>query len=327
MAASASFEPVFRVDAADLNAIASFDGGFLAGGCRLNPEASCESAVLLRSPDGRSWSEVALPEAEGRRIMEVAQTPFGLIALGSTVDAESPLLRAAWHSTDGERWDPFTIGAPASIVFESVVVLPDRTVFLGADYAFEMFVSNIAWATVDGSSWTSGTTPTSHKVAAQPGLVAIGHECVDTCEAPVNHVYRSSDGFEWIEETIPADLAAMVIRMLAARDGHAIVGGTTSYAATSEAALWLDEAPGWRRAELAGGSGYSVQSVLVHGENELVIARSDSDGSPKAWWSADGMTYAPVELSGLGDRSVRAAAGEDPLVLIVDSQEIWIAAF
>jgi hypothetical protein len=323
-----SFEPVFRVEAAELYAITDVHGGFLAGGCRLSLDFVCEGALLVRSPDGHSWSEVALPDADGRRIIEVAETPFGMIALGRTEGAEPPLSRAAWHSSDGERWEPFTIDAPASIVFESVVVLPDRTVLLGADYAFDFTVSNIAWATVDGNAWTSGTTPISAKVAVGPGLVAVGNECVDVCDpGSVNHVYRSSDGFEWTEETIPADLAAAQIDSLGVRAGRAVVGGTLFAPSGGAALLWHREPSGWRQTQLPGGIGYSFPKVLVIGDRELVVARSGVDGQPTGWWSADAMRYAPVRVLELRAHYVTDVAGEDPLVLLIDFKEIWIATF
>lgn len=328
LAASVSLDPVFRDDAAELRTITSVDGGFLAGGCRLNSEFACRGALLLRSPDGRSWSEVALPEVDGRRIVEVAQTPFGLLALGVTLVEEPPAFRVAWRSVDGTSWEPFAIPAPATIVFEQVVILPDRTVLLGGDYAFDMTVSDIAWATVDGSSWTSGTTPISAKVAAQPGLVAVGNGCVDVCPPEtVNGIYRSTDGFEWTNETTPVDLAAAQISSLGVRDGRAVVGGTLFAPTGGSALLWHDEPLGWRETLLPGGAGYSFPSVLVIGDRELVIARSGVDGRPMGWWSADAVTYATVPVFELRQHYVTDVAGEDPLVLLVDFKEIWVADF
>ena len=322
--ASLSFERVFAIDGAELSSIVSVPGGFMAGGCRI-AELGCTSALLLRSADGRSWSEVALPGAEGRRITTVAATPFGLLALGATATDTPPAHRAGWRSVDGLTWEPLTIPADDTIVFEQVVILPDRTVFLGADYAYDLVVSDIAWATADGSSWTSGTTPIRGIVAAQPGLVAIGDDCVDVCPVAENRVSRSHDGFMWTDETIPPEMAGMAVTTLAALDGRAIVGGISGNEAA--ATLWRDEATGWHMLQFADGAGYSVASVLVAAGRVLVLARSELGGPVKGWLSADSETFRPVEDDGLGDRFIVGSAGGGPLVLLVDYREIWIATF
>jgi len=331
--AAISLERVFKVDGAELSSIVAVPGGFLAGGCRLLTSAdgsvTCKGALLLRSPDGRSWQEIALPGADGRRITTVAPTPFGLLALGATVTTEPPALRVAWRSVDGTAWEPFLMPALETIVFEQVVVLPDRTVFFGADYQYDLTVSDIAWATVDGvTSWTSGSTPITGKIAADPGLVAAGSECVDVCDTEMLSVHRSNDGFDWTEEQIPGALVATDLRVLSARDGRALLGGALGPRESPGAVLWYDdETLGWRPTNLVGGEGFAVVSVLVIDNRELVIGRSDADGATKAWLSTDHETYTPIEVSWSRDPYVRAAVGEGPLVLLVDDSEFWFASF
>ena len=326
-----TFESTFAFVGGDLNAITAIDRGYLAGGCRYRPPSGdgtvgCSEAIVLSSPDGRTWSEVDLPDAANKRVIEIARTPFGLVALGYTVVSEPPAFRAAWRSTDGHRWEPWSIDVPPTIAFDDVVVLPDRTLFIGEDYAADIPGSSEAWATVDGTSWSSGGMPNIPKVAAHPGVVAVGLECEGCEPGEENHLYRSSDGFEWTAESIPAEMAATTVSWLAARDGRAIIGGWTSSTGGSEAILWHDDPDGWRPVHLEGGVGYRIAAVLVVAHGELVHGRSDSDGPAKGWWSADGRTYSPIDVGGLGDAYIADATGLDPLVLLIDSQ-LWVMRF
>jgi hypothetical protein len=172
-AVAISFERVFKDPGDVLTSLVALPDGFLAGGCRVGISAvglfKCPRALLLRSLDGRSWSEVTLPDAAGRGIKTVARTPFGLIVLGTDVTADRGTVHVAWRSVDGTLWEPFPIPAPESIVFERTISLADRTVFFGGDTT-DVFGGGVAWATVDGITWTSGTAPFSPSVAASRAL-------------------------------------------------------------------------------------------------------------------------------------------------------------
>ena len=333
--AGVSFERVFELEGASLGTIAAVPGGYIAGGCRHQPVAAdgswggCREALLLSSPDGRSWSEVSLPEAEGRGIAVVAHTHLGLLALGSNGGVDFVRQRAAWRSVDGTTWELFTMPAPETVIFERVVGLSDRTLLVGADAA-EDFVRAHTWATADGSSWTSGQPPIVPVIDGGTELVSVGKGCgSDTCEADSpTRVWRSIDGFEWAEETIPDDFVATAYTAFGIRNGRTIVGGTIGTDSSRELVLWHDDEMGWRRTTLEGGAGYLITSILDIAERHLVIASSDTDGPPIAWWSADTLVYERVELLGLGDHVIVGAAGHDPLVTIIEGQkELWAASF
>jgi hypothetical protein len=318
-----AFQLAASIERAELVTIADVGTGYLVGGCRLDPSGECQGALVLRSTDGRAWTEVALPDAAGKRVVRVARTPLGLMALGVTVVSEPPAQRAAWRSSDGILWEALSIDAPETIVFETVASLPDRTVFFGADYAFEFAVEDIAYATADGTSWTSGSAPFVTKVAADPGVVAVGDPCIDICTGETTHAYRSVDGFTWTEDPLPDAMVPTGVTATAAWDGHAIVGGMTQLGGPLGATLWLDGATGWSPIPLERGAAISVQAILVTPDGLAVLGTGGGEGY-QGWWSADGRTFRSVAVEGLGDVFIAGSAGSAETLLLVDDREVWL---
>lgn len=325
-----TFEQVATVESTELYAAAAFGGGFVVGGCRLRPESEwadhdpCAEARVLTSPDGRSWTDGRLTGAAGRRILAFADTPLGLLALGSNTASEPPLARSIWRSTDGSSWEPFSMPAPDAIVFSAAFVLNDRTVLIGSDSSYDFAVETEAWATADGRSWASGSTPMVAKVAASPGIVALGTECVDLCpdDVPVM-VFRSADGFAWTKGAADPSLAGGEVYALGAWAGHAVAGGTVGAGALATAAVWFDEPGGWRRTTLPDGGGYAVQALIAAEGRLIAVSRSDDDEHGRAGWTADGRRWEPATLGGMEEHALSAWAGVDPIVVVAGFKTIW----
>jgi hypothetical protein len=319
-----------RRDDLELYDIIAFDGGYVAGGCRLDPTrfgGGCAEAVLMQSRDGRTWVETDLgPDAAERLVLTLAATPLGLLALGEAFVDEPPGSRAAWRSADGSSWEWFDIPAPKAVVFEQAAVLGNRTVLLGFDMTDDSFaVQTEVWST-DGTSWTSGSTPVSPKVEGHPGLVAAGDECVDVCEdgLPIQ-VFRSTDGLRWTKDAWNPALTDARLIDRGSWKGRAVLVGARSNASGTRASVWIDGEAGWQAVALPGGEGWYAETVLELGERVIVIARSEDDNTSRAWTSTDGRTWSRVALEGLGDSYVGAVASVDPTVAIVNYQSIWIA--
>lgn len=329
---SLRFERVVNVHRiAELRAIAAFDGGYVAGGCRLRPpsgdgtEGGCASAYTLLSRDGSTWTEVPVPDPTDVNVLGLSNTPFGVLAFGTTLRPEPPQSRAIWQLA-GDRWEVFAMPAPSSIVFRTALPVNGRTVFLGSDTTYDLAVETEAWSTVDGTSWSTGSTPLSPKIAAAPGLVAVGDECVDVCEPnSQTHVYRSTDAFTWTEDQVSPDLESSGVAAIATWNGRAIIGGSTQSGVETAAAVWLDEATGWRPVALPNGMGYTVAELIVSAHGAIAIAPSNSDQPPAVWWSPDAMLWTPVRLEGIAQGYIVASAGEDPLFVIVDYDSIWVS--
>lgn len=327
------FEQVARVDNAELYAAVAFRGGFLVGGCRLRPpsggsEGGCADPLVLRSTDGRSWTEAIISGSADRQIDGLAETPLGLLAFGSDRPDGPPKARTVWRSTDGSRWEPFAVPAPDPIVFTRAFVLAGRALLIGEDSSYDLSVETEVWATTDGLTWTHGETPMSAKITAPPGLVAIGDECADVCpDDPPLHVRRSADGFTWAEDVQDPALAAGRRQDPAvAWAGRAVVGGALGDGSSAEATVWFDEPGGWRTVRLDGGQGYVVRTLIDAGDRLIAVGTADGGGPSRAWWTSNGQAWMSGVLDGIEDAYVAAWAGDDPLVVVVDYRSIWLSS-
>lgn len=326
-----AFAIVLQRDDVQLTSIVAHEGGFVVGGCILAPLGSatvrpCDHGLILASPDGTSWHEVPLPDSARRQVVGLAVTNLGLLAFGSTQEPEPPRHRVLWRSKDGERWESFAVEAPPTIVFEMAVSLGARTVLIGSDAAFDIPAQTEAWATVDGLTWSSGTTPLGLKVAAHPGLVAVGDQCLDCGRDPLIQVFRSLDGFTWIEDAVPQGLGGIGLQDLVSRGGRVVVAGVERLAVSNQIALWFDLPAGWRGVEIGVGSAYpSVRLVPALGGLILVADNGTPAGAAAAWWSADGQVWIPAWLDGV-DGPITASAGDDPVVMIQDQASILVSS-
>jgi hypothetical protein len=325
--AGLSFERVGTVEDAELSAAAAFDGGFVVGGCRLRPPSSesdygsCVEAVVMFSPDGRTWTDAVVPGSAGMQIRGFSDTPLGLLALGSKLVDHPPGERAIWRSIDGIHWEPFAMSAPSAIVFDQAFVLAGRTVLIGSDTNYDFSVQTEAWTTTDGRTWTRGETPMYAKVAAEPGIVAIGNGCVDICPDDLpTLVARSADGLAWVDGTAPPE--ADSFWPVGTWMGRAVVAGTVDGAA----AVWFDESPGWRLSRLPAGAGQVVSTLIDADDRLIALTRTEDDRLGPAWWTSDGRTWERGAAGGLApDDYVAASAGNHPLLIVVDYDSWWLS--
>ena len=323
------FEQVVAAASSDLDAAMAFSGGFLVGGCWLQSAGDsggdCVNARILYSADGRTWTDGVVSDPAGMHILGLADTSLGLLAFGANQAPEPPLTRSVWRSTDGRRWEPFPVPAPASIVFTKAFVLAGRTVLVGLDSAYDLSVESEVWATTDGRSWTSGKAPITTKVAASPGLVAIGDGCVDLCPANTTiQVERSVDGLTWASDPPNLAMAGDRLRAVGSWAGQAVTGGALTEGSASEAVVWYDESGAWPAVVLDEGLGYSVQTIVDAGDRLLVIGHPDV-GPNRAWLTSDGRTWEHSDPEGIEDSYIQAWAGTHPLV-VVESHSVWLLA-
>ena len=217
------------------------------------------------------------------------------------------------------------MAAPGSILYTEAVILDGRTVLIGSDSAYDFSVETEVLST-DGASWTAGVAPSMAKVAAAPGIVAAGVDCVDVCpdDLPVT-VSRSTDGLVWTEDPLDPALAQARADVVGTWRGRAVLGGSAAGegAEGSGPAVWLDEPGGWRRSPLEDAASGTVEAVLDAGETLLVMTRQDADAPAEAWTTVDGRVWEAVPVDGVFHGYVVAHAGRGPIVAIVDYDTIW----
>jgi hypothetical protein len=159
-------------------------GGFVAGGWAGISNQPGEPRFWT-SPDGGSWTRLALDGAADGRVAAIARGPDGLVAVGTTGPVGHPTGSAVWHSADGASWQR-VVAAPALAAGQvaSVTAGGPGFVAVGSDLAS---TAAMVWLSPDGVTWElapaqdaftyHGLGITMADVTAGPDgqLVAVGH--------------------------------------------------------------------------------------------------------------------------------------------------------
>ena len=140
-----------------INAIAAFDGGFVAAG------NAAGRAAFWTSPDGRAWARVPDDPAFGRprgsaRYADVEATGVAaadgvVVAVGNAFEAGpagEPVVMA-WRSTDGRTWKRSVVEADVGGQAFSVAATRDR--FLMTGPSSELSCLGGIWSSDDGLVW------------------------------------------------------------------------------------------------------------------------------------------------------------------------------
>ncbi len=334
------FEQVSLLTGLELEAVTAINDGFVAVGCRTTePDpsgAGCSNAVALTSEDGRSWTEAAVEDGSGAQMHAIAETPLGLLAVGrSAVNEPVPtIVGAVWRSSDGRRWERMDVPDASGRTFLGVAALGERTVlvagksFVDGPLAFGLE----AWATIDGRSWIKNeavdNVTFTQLVAAHPGLVALGSDCVETCgPLPDVFVWRSVAGLGWSPDAMATVFEGAAIHRIVPWGGGLVGTGTVGVAENLRAAVWFDANGEWQRLELPGGSGLQPSEIRATEEGLLVVASAAQvePAEVRAWSSPDGRTWAPLAVDGLTAHDVRLAGRGDVVVALADRSTIWVS--
>ncbi|MCG5216664.1 hypothetical protein [Streptosporangium sp. KLBMP 9127] len=314
---------------------------------------------LWTSPDGFSWAAAPARSLAafrgGDRIMDIARTKSGFVAVGSTVLGDGSAGPIAWVSPDGRSWtrvESRDIGTPDKVrAIKTVVARGDAVVAL-ADPSEGASTSVILRSPDGGRDWlrTGAALP---DVAPRPGALAVaadGFVLVPTRQrsnAGDVLVYCSPEGGEWarcgsIKGLPRASTGVSGLASSAAGVAAVVETGWEKYAVyTSE------NGRKWgRSADLGAVSGtlraltISDAGTLVVGgdkraaevDNELVLmtAPKGSAARPVPLGEIEGLTRIARETSRLAASkgtyvAVGAAAGEAGIWTSRDGQS-WTAA-
>jgi hypothetical protein len=180
---------------------------FVAGGWTGAPNAQ-PSARFWFSSDGSRWTSarVAPATAADARVVAMAASGAGFVAVGQTGPEGSPTGSAAWWSEDGVAWTRIaSADLPSDTTPEAVATAPGGGfVAVGSSVARDRAV---VWPSMDGRHWRAASDQASFHhyglkvrmrgvAAGGPGLVAVGMSLFGTQFGSAT-VWMSADGAVW----------------------------------------------------------------------------------------------------------------------------------
>jgi hypothetical protein len=167
---------------AEVRAISTFDGGFVAVGV-VGSVQQRTGAVAWTSRDGMAWQRIDDPTLTGGLTVALTAAPFGgLVAVGSDLDRREA---AAWTSPDGAHWtrapsEPSRVHGGGYAWMTDVMAIGDEVVGIGEDQGLQRGTGT-AWVSRDGSHWDQARTAPVQEQAelyavapGGPGLVVVG---------------------------------------------------------------------------------------------------------------------------------------------------------
>jgi len=298
--------------------------GMANDACCAEGDPRATRPIVWRSTTGASWAAVAAdPALEATRMMALAATPMGLIAIGGEEvgDTASPqTLPAAWWSLDGSSWERATLAGDTGddLLLEAVAFDGTRLVAIGTGRQ-----GPGAYTSIDGRSWEPigpeqldlGSSVGLDIAAGPVGFAIIGHVVDgDTGRAVA---WRSADGLHWTPASGPPALenGLWAVDFFAGRFVAVAANGV-------EPTVWRSE-DGDRWAPVNGGLPSLPSLVTVAAGDEGLLAAgsllAEGQAVPAAWFSPDGTTWtALVEAnptSGGGEIRAAVVVGDEPIGL------------
>jgi len=241
------------------------------------------SGTFIDSIDGSSWHRQTLPGSETYPF-QIAAGPSGVVSVGRIGEAW-----ASWFSPDGLTWTvraaafPRTVGDD-EVSVNAVIATDDGWLAVGAaeppcntDCGLDP-VRGLVWTSRDGLRWT--------RVADQASLADAGMQAVA----------RGGPGY------VAVGLAGHRGAAWTSGDGHSWVR--------------VPDAPAFHGLPSADPSAWTELTDIAEGHGILVAIGHDGPGGAhgpagRAWWSADGATWAEADGEGF-------AAVSDGSVLLRD---------
>jgi hypothetical protein len=240
--------------------------------------------------DGATWTTESLPGTTHAMGHSVAWGDR-ILSLGEgDGDCAHPAVTGIWVRDAAGRWAaaPFDPLMCAGGIAQSATA-GDNAVIVGTgagDVAF-------AWSSADGLTWTDRSAPFEGRLpqgvaADDSGFVAFG---VGPSGPPWSA--RSADGTTWEKPApLPGLAEGAIIGNPVVLDGQiAVFVGDPSGAI---GVLRPDGAGGWKSEQTSGLTRETLARIVSVGDG-LVALGGDQSGA-KAWTSADGVTWRPLEL-------------------------------
>jgi len=319
-----------------LNTVVHRNDRFVAGGCRWRTGqpifAVCGEALILTSPDGRAWTEAAIDHAADSLVIEVADTPHGMLARGLSLvnEAGAQASGVLWRSDDGTNWQRIEAPELGGLLLSQILVLGNQVLLFGGDQQYDIPTDSELRATTDFQTWTvRHDAPPTLKVVVSAGLAAVGPEC-EACEpgAPI-FIHRSFDGVVWSLAEPIAAFGSVQTFQLTALAGRAVAIGVTEDAAGGHISAVVDNPAGWVKTDLSNSTKYVPRAVIERDGGLFLIATNDVD-QQRGWTSSDASHWQEVSLDGADGGFLGAAASSrDATVALLgsgDEQRLLLAA-
>jgi len=233
-----------------MTSVASFSGGFVAGGYRDDPLHDKAFGAVWRSTDGLVWQlDDAGTLFDGGRVLGVAARGGTIVAVGTSGDPNyGPV--GAWRWTQATGWQRGTVGPNPSGAMRAVIATAQGFVAVGLN---GQDTGAAAWTSSDGLTWTAvADQPGFHyftlavriqsvTATADGSLVAGGWRSDPGKGSAVT--WTSSDGITWQGPTWEDSFSGGQITGVAAIGGTVVAVGRTGYPDWNVASAWLTRAP------------------------------------------------------------------------------------
>lgn len=281
---------------ADMIGVAARPDAIVAIGYAVDGAMTIDAGGVFRpavwvSPDGRTWERA--PDGgtfQGARFSDVAATDEGFVIVGAVYDQGAPQGQprgAIWTSQDGRAWRR----------------IPDGPIFDVGGYL--------------DTGEDPGSGGPRRLNAAHRIILSVGAVCNEKGLDCVTAFWSSPDGSSW--DRVVLDEPNVVASDIAAAPGGFVAVGIASNTGGCGVdlrctAIVFTSADGrtWQRSEVKVPDGLTAPDaftdvVAVGGRLIAISAEAEPDGqAPSAqpiiddggtrfWWSADGLTWTPVE--------------------------------
>jgi len=240
-------EPAARMTSVAIGSV-TVAGGW-AGGPSDTP-----AARFWVSRDGTSW-RAAHTDGEmavNARILAVAASPNGYVAVGQTGSEGQPTGATAWFSADGLTWSRVADrDLPQDAVLEAVASTSDGFMAVGSSVARDRAV---VWQSPGGHTWTAAADdPVFHHFGLKVRMLGVARQAVGAVAVGVSlfgtqfgsaTVWQTADGRSWQRVPDAAVFDGGEMAGAVEREGTLVVVGTWGAPDQYVPTVWLGPALG-----------------------------------------------------------------------------------
>ena len=160
--------------------------------------------------------------AKGAYAARLTQDAAGMVfAVGYAVDKTGQLRAAGWSSSDGRRWVPQKLEAPAGSQASAVVTTDSGLIAVGSGGG-----SGLVWTSTDGASWVSGTLPLAifqDVLVTAAGPIVVGDAGAGYGAVPTIWTATGGDPTAW--QPTPIGERGFARRLAVSQDGVLVAAG------------------------------------------------------------------------------------------------------